>query len=99
MKQSKRKSIFKRDKHRCMKCGGVSDLTVDHIIPKALGGDNTNYNLQTLCLSCNRQKADTIGCYVNHKKVLRYVQEHLQALFYIIYLMIIIGITGGTTSA
>lgn len=33
------------------------DLTVDHIVPKALGGTDSRDNLQVLCRSCNSAKA------------------------------------------
>ena len=31
-------------------------FNVDHIIPRALGGSNGQYNLQTMCVQCNSQK-------------------------------------------
>lgn len=40
----------------CLSCGAMSDLTVDHVIPLALGGANLIANLQPLCRSCNSQK-------------------------------------------
>lgn len=33
------------------------DLTVDHIVPKALGGKDTRDNAQVLCRPCNAAKA------------------------------------------
>ncbi|WP_280695884.1 MULTISPECIES: HNH endonuclease [unclassified Kitasatospora] len=35
-----------------------SDLTVDHVIPKALGGTDTRENTQVLCRACNGRKRD-----------------------------------------
>ncbi|CAA9284461.1 HNH endonuclease family protein [uncultured Coleofasciculus sp.] len=54
-----RKYVFGRDKYQCQSCGQSNletSLTVDHIIPLALGGQNDISNLQTLCFSCNQRK-------------------------------------------
>lgn len=40
----------------CLKCGSDDILTIDHIKPIALGGDNSFENLQILCKSCNSSK-------------------------------------------
>ena len=47
--------IMARDGGRCVKCGGPGDA-VDHIMPRAAGGDDTWQNLQTLCNPCHRTK-------------------------------------------
>ncbi len=36
-------------------------LSVDHIIPRAAGGDNSPGNLRILCTSCNTKKGVRIG--------------------------------------
>jgi len=55
-----RHEVFKRDGFKCKLCGLTSDsgksLVVDHIIPVAKGGTNSERNLQTLCDSCNAGK-------------------------------------------
>ena len=62
--------IYERDKEKCQKCGtnvrfgGTTispwDITiaghVDHILPRARGGQNTHDNLQLLCITCNAAK-------------------------------------------
>ncbi len=58
-----RKYVFQRDKYQCQSCGKANDetnLTIDHIIPLARGGQNDISNLQTLCFTCNLQKTDKI---------------------------------------
>lgn len=35
-------------------------LTVDHIIPKAIGGDNDIENLRIACIDCNRIKGSKL---------------------------------------
>lgn len=42
---------------KCNYCGQHMDkYQIDHIVPIARGGDNSNENLQLLCAPCNRQK-------------------------------------------
>lgn len=54
-----RKNILRRDNHRCQYCGrGDVPLTVDHIIPKARGGEDTWENLVSACVACNNKKGD-----------------------------------------
>jgi hypothetical protein len=51
-----RAAVLERDGHRCIKCGAVEDLQVDHRFPVALGGGDEFENLCTLCRSCNSSK-------------------------------------------
>lgn len=53
-----RQRLYKRDNHQCTYCGSKRNLTIDHIIPKSRGGENTWMNLVTSCSSCNRLKGD-----------------------------------------
>jgi len=51
--------VFKRDGFVCGYCGSHPPsviLEVDHIIPVAGGGENTEENLITSCFDCNRGK-------------------------------------------
>ena len=52
--------VFERDHHKCQKCGATEDLTIDHIIPLALGGSNDLSNFHTLCQSCNSSKGNRL---------------------------------------
>ena len=56
--QLTRTHIFKRDHHTCVYCGSTSSLTLDHIIPRSRGGQNTWENMVTSCFRCNNRKAD-----------------------------------------
>lgn len=61
LSKQKRFKIFKRDSFTCMYCGQKPPnvtLEVDHIIPVASGGPNTDENLATSCFDCNRGKSD-----------------------------------------
>lgn len=62
-----RNRIFKRDNYQCSYCGTRRNLTVDHIIPKSKGGQNTWTNLTTCCSSCNRKKGDRTPEEINLK--------------------------------
>lgn len=53
-----RKRIYDRDHHRCAYCDSTKHLTMDHIMPKSRGGDNSWTNLITCCYTCNLKKAD-----------------------------------------
>jgi 5-methylcytosine-specific restriction endonuclease McrA len=58
---SKRLRIYMRDKFRCQYCGdkkGGTELTLDHIMPRSRGGDNSPVNVVTACVPCNNRKAN-----------------------------------------
>jgi 5-methylcytosine-specific restriction endonuclease McrA len=57
----KRLRIYMRDKFRCQYCGekkGAVELTLDHIMPRSRGGDNSPVNIVTACIQCNNRKAN-----------------------------------------
>ena len=54
-----RKNILKRDNHICQYCGiGSVPMTIDHVIPRQRGGEDTWYNLVAACVSCNTRKGN-----------------------------------------
>ena len=56
-----RHAIWRRDEGRCAECDSQENLEFDHIIPLAMGGSNSERNLQLLCEDCNRRKGATLG--------------------------------------
>jgi len=46
---------------RCMKCGSIDKLTIDHKIPHKYGGSNAQSNWLVLCEECNHKKG--VGFY------------------------------------
>ncbi len=56
-----RRNIFKRDKFTCQYCGAQprsDELTIDHVLPRAQGGDSSWENCVLACVACNHRKAD-----------------------------------------
>lgn len=54
-----RKNIMIRDKNRCQYCGTMKGpMTVDHLVPKTMGGTDSWDNLVCCCPRCNNKKGD-----------------------------------------
>ncbi len=51
--QSWFKRIIKRDGAICRKCNTTENLTLNHKIPRCIGGENSYENLEILCQPCN----------------------------------------------
>ncbi|MCL4561416.1 MAG: HNH endonuclease [Chloroflexi bacterium] len=52
-----RREVFRRDNYTCQYCGRHSlDLTIDHVIPRHLGGKHTWTNVVAACSQCNHRK-------------------------------------------
>ena len=58
-----REFIFKRDNYKCLCCGSLDNLSIDHIVAINKKGENKISNLQTLCRSCNSRKSDKFKDY------------------------------------
>jgi hypothetical protein len=65
LRKTTRKRLYLRDDHTCVYCArsiySHTDiiLTIDHVTPRELGGDNKHSNLVTACKSCNSAKRDS----------------------------------------
>ncbi|NLS92335.1 MAG: HNH endonuclease [Planctomycetaceae bacterium] len=71
-----RRNIFKRDRFTCQYCGvqpGSEELTLDHVVPRAQGGESRWDNCVLACMECNRRKAnrtpEQAGMRLKHKPV------------------------------
>ncbi|HTX78903.1 MAG TPA: HNH endonuclease [Longilinea sp.] len=52
-----RREVFRRDNFTCQYCGKhTNDLTIDHIVPRHMGGQHTWLNVVAACSSCNHHK-------------------------------------------
>ncbi|MCT4558881.1 MAG: HNH endonuclease [Pelagimonas sp.] len=49
-------NLFLRDEFRCQYCGAKTDLTFDHVIPRAAGGITSWENVVAACSPCNLRK-------------------------------------------
>ena len=53
-----RLEVFNRDRYTCQYCGKEArQLTLDHVIPRYRGGEQTWENVVSACIPCNRHKA------------------------------------------
>ena len=58
-KKARKSFLYEIQLGKCRRChkGFAKDvLTVDHIKPKSIGGNNSLLNLQLLCCKCHNQK-------------------------------------------
>ena len=56
-----KRNILKRDRYTCQYCGrqpAHSELTIDHVIPRSMGGKSCWENCVVACVECNHRKAD-----------------------------------------
>ena len=57
-----RKKLSETQNHRCCYCGcrftesGPKKATIEHVLPKSLGGSNHVANLVVACLECNGKR-------------------------------------------
>lgn len=54
-----RRNLFARDRNQCQYCGRAfptSELSIDHVLPRAQGGGDSWENLVCACVKCNARK-------------------------------------------
>lgn len=74
LSSAKKRYVYIRDKYKCWRCEcrvhifdvhkqtrPPNSATVDHLIPRRLGGDNTTDNLQTCCFKCNQEMGEILN--------------------------------------
>jgi 5-methylcytosine-specific restriction endonuclease McrA len=71
-----RRIVLKRDGNRCLKCGSMTNLTIDHVIPLSKGGVTTELNAQAACGPCNVEKDDRIEYWGTDPRVHKMINEH-----------------------
>ena len=61
--KEERKIIYDKSKGRCELCGQrllLENMTLDHIVPLSMGGEDSMDNLQVLCYDCNQLKSNIL---------------------------------------
>lgn len=56
-------NVFLRDDYTCQYCGGefeTKQLTFDHVIPRAHGGNSSWHNVVSACSPCNHRKGSRL---------------------------------------
>ncbi len=54
-----RANLLQRDNNSCQYCGYTGDkLSIDHVIPRSRGGDDSWENVTIACLTCNVEKGN-----------------------------------------
>lgn len=79
-----RRNLFKRDRYTCQYCGiqpGGSQLTIDHVLPRAQGGESRWDNCVLACVDCNRRKGNRTPLQANMRLKRKPVQPPWHPLF------------------
>jgi len=56
-----RRNLYRRDHLTCQYCGsrpGSEELTIDHVLPRSVGGRTTWENCVLACVECNKRKSN-----------------------------------------
>jgi len=67
-----RRNLFARDQNRCQYCGRkvrTSELSIDHVIPRSLGGKACWENLVCACAACNARKGGRTPAQANMRLI------------------------------
>lgn len=56
-----RRNLFRRDRNTCQYCGTrfpTEELSIDHVLPRSLGGESAWSNCVVACMACNARKGN-----------------------------------------
>lgn len=60
-KSPSKRNVYKRDGNQCQYCGcqlNSKNASIDHIVPRSRGGNNSWQNIVSACKPCNRRKSN-----------------------------------------
>ncbi len=79
-----RLEIFNRDRYTCQYCGQQTrQLTLDHVLPRYRGGQQTWENVVSACIPCNRRKAGRTPAQAGMRLLCRPSPPHGNRFFYV----------------
>jgi 5-methylcytosine-specific restriction endonuclease McrA len=81
-----RKALVKRDRSTCQYCGRkltASQITIDHVLPRAQGGVTSFVNCVVCCQICNNKKADHTPEQANIKLLRKPTHPSFSAHYYV----------------
>lgn len=67
-----RRNVFARDRNHCQYCGKrfpTHELSLDHVIPRRMGGQSTWGNIVCACMKCNVKKGGRTPTQANMKLI------------------------------
>ncbi len=74
-----RKNLFARDNHSCQYCGQrkpLSQLSLDHVLPRSQGGKTTWENVVCSCMPCNSRKGGRTPLQANMQLLSKPIRPH-----------------------
>lgn len=72
-----RRNVYARDDNKCQYCGKrkpTSELSLDHVVPRRLGGETTWQNLVCACVDCNVRKGGRTPVQARMKLITKPIQ-------------------------
>uniref|UniRef100_A0A6H1ZT43 Putative homing endonuclease n=1 Tax=viral metagenome TaxID=1070528 RepID=A0A6H1ZT43_9ZZZZ len=70
--------VYERDGRRCLVCGRIDHLTIDHIVPLSLWKNNSHRNMQVMCGQCNVEKGVKVISYRTDEGALSTINKYLK---------------------
>ncbi|MBI9046491.1 MAG: HNH endonuclease [Anaerolineaceae bacterium] len=77
-----RREVFRRDNFTCQYCGKkTKNLTIDHVVPKHVGGPQSWTNVVASCPTCNHRKGGKYLMDTNMRLLKRPIEPPSSAMY------------------